>query len=237
MHSAIPRGMVRCLWLALFMLVVGCVTSNVSSPEHLQASIDKGRINIPESSGASWSCSGYYEMFKEFGCASQITEKVPVVIHAHGCSGINHADETAMDLYKKIGYAVIAPNSFALNRPDTCYAGNTARTAEIEHAVQLARSQSWVDESKIIVSGFSEGGLAAAFYDSPHIQAKIILGYGCHRGGDLSVKTLNIVGLSDPYVGNEVCTGAAALYRSDSGHHVFIDPKSADVIEDFLRSL
>ncbi len=219
------------------LIVAGCVTNSLSSPEHLEAAINKARIALPDTSGAEWSCSGYYQMFKEFECADQITQKMPVVIHAHGCTGFNHSDETAMELYQRLGWAVIAPNSFALNRSSTCGTGNMARTSEIDRALHLALSQSWVDKSKIIVSGFSEGGLNAAVYTSPQIIAKIVMGYGCHRGGNLSTKTLNVVGISDTQVGNSVCTGAAELYRSDSGHHIFVDPKSSEVIEAFIRSL
>ncbi len=237
MFSTVWRGFLKCLGLSLFFVVSGCVTGNLSSPEHLEAAMNKARINVPDDSGAGWSCSGYYEMFKEFDCASQFTKKVPVVIHAHGCKGFNHSDETAMDVYKEMGYAVIAPNSFALGRSDSCYQGNMARTAEIDHALRFALSQDWVDTSTIVVSGFSEGGLNAAIYDSPLLAAKIVMGYGCHRGGNMSVKTLNIVGLADAVVGNEVCLGAAKIFRSDSGHHVFVDPESAEVIRAFLRAL
>lgn len=226
-----------CLGLLLVAAVAGCAASNLSSSEHLDAAMEKARINVPETSGAGWSCSGYLQMFKEFECAAQIEDKVPVVIHAHGCKGFNYSDETAMDLYKELGYAVIAPNSFARNRADTCYQGNVARTAEIERALQWVLAQSWTDKNQIVVSGFSEGGLNAAVFDSPWIRAKIVMGYGCHRGGNMSVKTLNIFGLQDGSGDGQVCLGAAELYRSDSGHHVFTDPHSAEVIRDFLRDL
>ena len=48
------------------LIVAGCVTNSLSSPEHLEAAINKARIALPDTSGAEWSCSGYYQMFKEF---------------------------------------------------------------------------------------------------------------------------------------------------------------------------
>ncbi len=226
--------------LSAALLLASCSNSNFSSSnfaskEHLDATANKASIYLPEGSGAEWVCSLRYELFEKFGCGDQIKKKLPLVIHAHGCKGVNRADIAAMKLYQKLGYVVFAPNSFALNRASTCYTGNVARTAEIENALQLLMMKKWIDSSKILISGFSEGGLNAAFFSSDHIIGKIVMGYGCHRGGYLSPRTLNIVGSADP-LDSQACIGADTLFISDSGHDVFEDSNSYAVIEKFIRS-
>jgi len=219
-----------------FFITTNSSAQSYSSKEHLYNAIKKASIYLPEDSGAAWVCSLSYELFEKNGCGDQITKKLPVVIHAHGCKGVNRSDEAAMKLYKKLGFAVFAPNSFALNRRPTCGTGNDARTAEIESALQLMLSKKWIDPLKIIVSGFSEGALNTAFYRSDRIAGKIIMAYGCHRGGHMSPRTLNIVGSSDRQVGDQVCSGAETVFQSNSGHDVFLDPNSTVEIEKFLRS-
>lgn len=231
----------RFILLSLAFLLACSVTANsssvsYSSKEHLEAAIKKASIYLPKTSGAEWICSLSYELFEKNGCDDQITKKLPLVIHAHGCKGINRSDELVMKLYQKLGYVVFAPNSFALNRNPTCGSGNVARTAEIERALQLLTSKKWIDASRILVSGFSEGGLNAAVYRSDQIIGKIIMAYGCHRGGHLSPRTLNIVGSADRGVGNQVCSGAETVYLSNSGHDVFEDSESLTAIEQFIRS-
>lgn len=231
----------RFILLSVAFLLTSCVANNnssisYSSKEHLEAAIKKASVYLPENSGAEWICSLSYELFEKNGCDDQITKKLPLVIHAHGCKGVNRSDEVAMKLYQKLGYVVFAPNSFGLNRSPTCGSGNVARTAEIESALQLLASKKWIDASRILVSGFSEGGLNAAVYRSDQIIGKIIMAYGCHRGGYLSPRTLNIVGSGDGGVGNQVCTGAETIFLSNSGHDVFEDSGSVAAIEKFIRS-
>ncbi len=165
--------------------------------------------------------------------------KLPVVIWMHGCQGYDGGTSSIRDLFLSAGYAVIAPNSFSRpGRTAICYGDKKGtmryRFEEVDYAVERLRELPWVDHSRIILAGFSEGGVTAALYSGGPFQARIILGWVCASNDDWWVgirgssrtPVLAIVGGRDEYY----------LDRSgDCGSHFIGRPKSRSIVIEGRR--
>jgi dienelactone hydrolase len=114
--------------------------------------------------------------------------KVPVVLYAHGCTGLG-SRPFFRDL-ARAGYVVIAPDSMARRyRPLQCDPKTQTggynrfvydfRLTEISFALDRLKRLPWVDQHKIFLIGVSEGGVAAALYRGDEFRARVIAQWTC----------------------------------------------------------
>lgn len=175
-------------------------------------------------------------------------KKLPAVVFLHGCAGINSRQTSVMSLFVDAGYATFMPDSMA--RPDRRRECGQAskyvhlRFDDINYALARIREMPWVDHERLVLAGFSAGGLGAAEYlDFGGVfKARVILGWGCR--GDTPVDTrapyLNLVGRNDGETsrGNQLCGAIGERSEArhvDAGHDVSEDPESVNLIRKFLE--
>ena len=114
--------------------------------------------------------------------------RVPVVLYAHGCTGLG-SRPFFRDL-ARAGYIVIAPDSMARRyRPLQCDPKTQTggynrfvydfRLTEISFALDRLKRLPWVDQHKIFLVGVSEGGVAAALYRGDEFRARVIAQWTC----------------------------------------------------------
>lgn len=182
-------------------------------------------------------------------------DKVPVVLHMHGCNGIGSGDSGWADVYADMGYLTILPNSFRRsNRESMCYSGSGSwgyrsqlRIEEINYALQEISKIPWVDVNRIFLSGFSEGGNTLSFYKGEKFAAYIIIGTNCkHAGGapraPKNIPVLNIVGSMDEDGYGNGCRvnrsvgGSRLVVVKGAGHDVSQEEQARRAAEEFLEN-
>lgn len=139
------------------------------------------------------------------------------IIFLHGCNGIDQEEEAARLVFMEAGYATFFPDSFARSHRRSNCSVSERRTAlapeahryrveEIDYAVKQVRQLPWVDQSRIFVMGFSEGGMAVANYPGDGLAGLVITGWHCQGRppnvgikSDIKVPVLAILGAEDPW--------------------------------------
>ena len=135
--------------------------------------------------------------------------RLPAVIYLHGCSGF-YAGRRFVTYFLDQGFAVFAPNSFARpGREELCGQGEMddrirLRREELKHALSKVREIEWVDSSRLVLVGFSEGGQAASSWEGTEFIAHVLLGTDCRYVGNypdapLEIPVLNLVGSNDEW--------------------------------------
>ena len=133
--------------------------------------------------------------------------RLPAVIYLHGCTGF-YAGRRFVTYFLDQGYAVFAPNSFARpGREELCNTGNmddriSLRREELKHALSKVREIDWVNASRLVLVGFSEGGQTVSSWGGREFMAHVLFGTDCRYVDDYSnapwdIPVLNIVGESD----------------------------------------
>ena len=176
--------------------------------------------------------------------------KVPVVLFMHGSSGLGlKAIAEWQQWLASIGVASIAPNSNALKDRMTYKSPidkesyeklHAFRASEIEITLKALQKMSWVDQSKIVLAGTSEGSVPVARYSGKEFAGRIMFAWSCEDNYFVTSHktaipddqpTLNIISASDPYfsnsntwLGNPQATGncAAALKNNKKASIVLI---------------
>ncbi|HZR87217.1 MAG TPA: hypothetical protein VFB02_10445 [Bradyrhizobium sp.] len=182
------------------------------TPANLALTWDRAHLVLPAGLAAGKRWQGAPAM------APEIAGKAPLVILLHGSSGIAPAvTEFQNWLADALGVASVAPDSLAI--PDrltyTSPVGkdiyervHALRLAELEHALQASRAWVWVDRSRIILAGTSEGAVAASRYAGTESAARLIYSWSCERnyfvdeprpGFRADEPVLNAISARDPY--------------------------------------
>jgi dienelactone hydrolase len=117
--------------------------------------------------------------------------KAPVVVFLHGSSGLSlKAIGEWQQWLATQGVASVAPDSFAL--PDrltykspvdkTVYEQiHALRASEIRLALDALKALPWVDSSKLILAGTSEGAPAVARYTGNEFAGRILYSWSCEN--------------------------------------------------------
>ena len=161
------------------VLATGCATTQ----KELNAVWDWSSVAIPAGAGPDEFCNdATYRVGDERGeeCIAKITGPRPLVIFLHGCSGAYQPHY--IDLLRKLGYVVVAPNSMINGRQAVCPSNLGVVALRIDEAktvIKRSQAWSWVDRSRIVLAGFSEGAVATAHYDASDLHARVILGWTC----------------------------------------------------------
>lgn len=193
--------------------------------------------------------------------------KLPVVVFLHGCTGIELEEGKYERLAPKLGFAIVFPDSFARRtRGRNCDPGDYSdgqfpaaypyRWAEARHArAELAKAP-WVDQSRVVLAGFSEGGIATALYDGADYAAYLVTGWTCHsprawmdglrvpEGAPL----LAVVMKRDPWTDWPGWRGDCGAYMAGrgaarsfvvegSGHAVLSYPEAQKTVREFLGAV
>jgi hypothetical protein len=159
--------------------------------------------------------------------------KVPVIVFMHGSSGLSLAAIAQWQLWlAKLGYASIAPDSFALAGRLTYKSPvdlvtyervHDMRMAEIAPTVAALQSQPWADTQRLVLAGTSEGSVPVARHDGQGFIAKIMYAWSCEKNYfvtepksnfDLKKPVLNVISSVDPFfsktntwIGNDAAQG------------------------------
>ena len=123
--------------------------------------------------------------------------RLPVVIYMHACSGFGPDGYDTGKFLVGNGYVVFAPDSYArAYKPVSCDPDKLVgglhrdavkfRVAEASHAIRKARGFSWVDQERLFLMGWSEGGIATAKLSGEPVTARVIEGWHCQAGDDWS---------------------------------------------------
>jgi dienelactone hydrolase len=176
--------------------------------------------------------------------------KVPVIVFMHGSSGLSLAAIAQWQLWlAKLGYASIAPDSFALAGRLTYKSPvdlvtyervHAMRTAEIAPTLAALQSQPWADTQRLVLAGTSEGSVPVARHDGQGFAAKIMYAWSCEKNYfvaepksnfDLKKPVLNVISAVDPFfskantwIGNDAAQGhcGAALKGNPQASVVLI---------------
>lgn len=218
----------------------------------------------------SWEKADVYVPDRWFprSTAVELDKKYPVVVYLHGCTGPwpQHDNFWAED-FKALGYVTIQLNSFARpNRIANCdpkrSRGNSQfpqayeyRQQEIDYAMSQLRKLPWVDQDRIVLVGFSEGGIAAA-QTTQRFRAVVILGWTCthqwqysYLDGVKSPKDVPILAVAftdDVWRKGTLVEGRCATRAPDhmitqidlpgAGHEVHSSDQGRRAVLEFLKS-
>jgi hypothetical protein len=135
-----------------------------------------GRIFLP----ASLSQTGEACVSKIGGkCADRIAEgRHPVILFMHGCKN------TRPKAFLELGAIVVAPNSFWQGERCTLNVAEMAkllsvRMLDVTDAAKQLRAAPWADPARLVLAGYSQGGIAAALYEGPEFKARIVIAWPC----------------------------------------------------------
>ncbi len=170
--------------------------------------------------------------------------KLPTVIYLHGCSGLDWSyNSNTMVPLMKLGFAIIAPDSFArTNRVNTCGQGGKRttiryRAAEAKFAAERAKDLPWVDANNLFLIGHSEGGKGAAAYHGDQFNAIAISGASCKNGIASNIPTLIAVSQDDAQLRSpdRICLGAEErVILPGSLHYMLRNKEVADRVIMFF---
>lgn len=198
----------------------------------------------------------------------------PVVVFLHGSSGLGlKAIGEWQAWLASLGVASLAPDSFALKNRLTYTSPvdkatyeqvHALRASEIGLGLQALASQSWVDPTRLVLAGTSEGAVPVARYRGNAFAGRIIFSWSCEdnyfvQSHDTAIAdtqpTLNVISLTDPYfspantwVGNARAVGhcgaalktnkaASVVLIAGAPHTVLMLAPAKAAVESFLRTL
>jgi dienelactone hydrolase len=179
---------------------------------------------------------------------SPVPGNLPVVVFLHGSSGLGlKAIEEWQRWLAGLGIASIAPDSFALpNRitykspvdVDTYERIHALRLSEVMLALQAVQQLPWVDKSRVVLAGTSEGATAVARYSGGGFAARVIYSWSCENNyfvrdhathSAMPEPVLNVMSASDPFFSKANPWLASA---TAAGHcaAAFKDHKAAQIV-------
>jgi predicted esterase len=120
------------------------------------------------------------------------------------------------------------------------------RTQELVYTLQQLRKADWIDQKRIILTGFSEGAQAVSVYRGEEFAALILVGTDCrHSGGSPAtpngIPVLNIVGSQDEWGYGAGCSigrkvgGSKGVVFEKRVHDLSGDAEAREVLEHFLE--
>lgn len=181
--------------------------------QSLQSLVQQASVAIPAKATGKDIFTGKY---KDIPTLSGV--KVPVIVFMHGSSGLGLPAIAQWQLWlAKLGYASIAPDSFALEKRLTYKSPIDLATYEQVHAMRMSeiaptlaalQSAPWADSQRLVLAGTSEGSVPVARHDGQGFVAKIMYAWSCEKNYfvtepksnfDLKKPVLNIISTVDPF--------------------------------------
>jgi dienelactone hydrolase len=188
-------------------------TAWVHTRESLAAAVQQADVCLPAAAtGAAVFCGKFNAIPPLSG------RQVPVVVFLHGSSGLGlKAIGEWQQWLASLGYASIAPDSFALADRVTYKSPidkesyeriHALRASEIAPALAALRGQAWADVGRLILAGTSEGAVPVARYSGSEFVARILYAWSCEanyfvrepqNAFEPSKPVLNVISASDPF--------------------------------------
>jgi dienelactone hydrolase len=185
----------------------------VHTRESLAATVQQADVCLPPAAtGAATFCGKFSSIPPLSG------RRVPVVVFLHGSSGLGlKAIGEWQQWLASLGYASIAPDSFALADRVTYKSPidkesyeriHALRASEIAPALAALRGQAWADFGRLILAGTSEGAVPVARYPGSEFVARILYAWSCEanyfvkeprNAFEPSKPVLNVISASDPF--------------------------------------
>jgi dienelactone hydrolase len=185
----------------------------VHSEQSLAAAVEQADVCLPTSATGG---AVFFGKFKDIPKLNG--RKVPVVVFLHGSSGLGlKAIGEWQQWLASLGYASIAPDSFALEGhvtykspidKDSYERILALRASEIAPTVRALRNQVWADVANLILAGTSEGAVPVARYTGSEFVARILYAWSCEanyfvkeplNSFEPNKPVLNIISASDPF--------------------------------------
>lgn len=170
--------------------------------------------------------------------------KAPAVLFLHGCSGLIRGGVGYRVLLLSEGYALFEPDAYA--RPGhTCDASSMKmRRDEAEYALNQIRRLPWVDQERVFLIGFSQGGRVAASWDKRGFAAHVILGADCDGGSPKApaeTPVLAMIGSEDAYFSQHCKVtrrvgGSQSIVIKGGYHEILSHPQTKQGVSEFLRN-
>ena len=191
--------------------------------------------------------------------------RLPSVIYAHGCRGLEDDLTQWATVLSGAGYAVLAPDSAARGEvPPRCDGARLygredigrfhARAAELRYALRQMRTLSWLAPEAIFLLGFDQGAVVAADWRERDFLGVILTGWTCTapdmRGGLLTPPDRPVLAIrwaEDPFfrepAWNGDCEvhlpprpGSRSLVLEGRGHSTAASPEAREAVLRFLRA-
>ena len=185
----------------------------VHTKDSLAATVDHADVCLPP---AATGGKLYFGKFKDIPKLQGT--RVPAILFLHGSSGLGlKAIGEWQQWLCGLGYASIAPNSFALpgrvtyTSPidkDSYERIHALRASEIGPTLDALKSQTWIDENRLVLAGTSEGAVPVARYSGAEFMARILFAWSCETNYfvksaqsafEPNKPVLNVISASDPF--------------------------------------
>ncbi len=231
-HAPLPEGVtpIAATWLWGHYLVPGSVTKDGSPYRYVYPHKDPSRIIDPPWTEAA---------------ARHIKDgvKAPAVVVLHGCSGLIRGGVGYRMLLLEEGFAVFEPDAYARPGHSCEQSSPLLRRQEADYALERVRELNWVDQQRVVLMGFSEGGRAVALRDKPGFAAHIVLMAPAVPTGPGGVPVLSVAGTKDDYarpdtyhaVAASGANGSKAILIPDQGHDILAHSEFKAALITFLR--
>ena len=185
----------------------------VHTQASLAASVQQADVCLPpEASGGSSFCGKFKDIPPLGG------RRAPVIVFLHGSSGLGLKAIGEWQLWLAgLGYASIAPDSFALVGHVTYKSPidkasyeriHALRASEIAPTLAALKGQAWVDPKRLILAGTSEGAVPVARYPGTEFMARMLYAWSCEANYFVTAPlnsfepgkpVLNVISASDPF--------------------------------------
>lgn len=185
----------------------------VHTKESLAATVQQADVCLPPAATGSATFCGKFKSIPALN-----GRRVPVVVFLHGSSGLGlKAIGEWQQWLAGLGYASIAPDSFALADHVTYKSPidkesyeriHALRATEIAPTLAALRSQAWADFGSLVLAGTSEGAVPVARYPGAEFVARMLFAWSCEpnyfvkepqNAFESTKPVLNVISASDPF--------------------------------------
>jgi hypothetical protein len=189
-------------------------------------------------------------------CMDRIAEgRHPVILFLHGCNGARRPRALL-----NLGAIVVEPNSFWQGERCTLNVAEMAkllslRANDLADAVRQLKAARWADPARLVLAGYSQGGVAAALYEGPEFRARIVIAWPCQlrptgpsgpetgvrgKGPVLAIQSRNdtlyerlgIEGDCGPEISGR--PGSRSVLISGNTHEIMAHPTTREAISAFV---
>ncbi|CAD7847209.1 MAG: hypothetical protein [Olavius algarvensis Gamma 3 endosymbiont] len=247
--------------MVFVVLLTGCAAPGVGIPggDELARAWRYGQHLLPQSAlrenqfKSISEIRAYPDAWVELVAANKIKPeiKLPAVVYLHGCAGNRNGDYWGK-LVNGLGFAFFAPDSLARPRESLCDTGNMKklriplRNSELRYARRQLKRLDWIDQSRIVLLGFSEGAQTAAAYSGDEFAAIVLMGTNCRFSGGSpkaasSIAVLSLMGKNDRYYEGLGCrikrtvSGSKSRVIDGAGHNLRNNKEAVSEIRKFLQ--
>ncbi len=163
------------------------------SPEHVAPAWQEGYVYLPGNEKIQGKYIKNSTTQSAFAQLSASGKKLPAVLYLHGCSGVGKGGRKDAAFLSSQGYAIFMPRSLARDRAPSCDTAakkgglipeiKAYRQQEIAYSLDRLRELPFIDQSKLILMGHSEGCGAVLHNKIDAFQLFIASGCHCKRTG------------------------------------------------------